>query len=193
MARYRGRHRAPTSTGRTLARTAIAGAVIGAPLAAAPAAQAETGGTVWDKLAQCESTGNWAINTGNGFSGGLQFTPGTWRAFGGTGVAHHASREQQIVVAERVLAKQGWGAWPACSRKLGLSGTPPKFKAAPQATAATPKKVTSTAGANTVTVVAGDTLGKIAKRHGTSVAALVSANGIANPNALSIGDLLKIG
>ena len=122
MARYRGRHRAPTNTGRTLARTAIAGAVIGAPLAAAPAAQAETGGTVWDKLAQCESTGNWAINTGNGFSGGLQFTPGTWRAFGGTGVAHHASREAQIVVAERVLAKQGWGAWPACSRKLGLHG-----------------------------------------------------------------------
>ena len=120
MARYRGRHRAPANTGRTLARTAIAGAVIGAPLAAAPAAQAETGGTVWDKLAQCESTGNWAINTGNGFSGGLQFTPGTWRAFGGTGVAHHASREAQIVVAERVLAKQGWGAWPACSSKLGL-------------------------------------------------------------------------
>ena len=120
MARYRGRHRAPTNTGRTLARTAIAGAVIGTPLAAAPAAQAETGGTVWDKLAQCESTGNWAINTGNGFSGGLQFTPGTWRAFGGTGVAHHASREQQIVVAERILDDVGWGAWPACSRKLGL-------------------------------------------------------------------------
>ena len=193
MARYRGRHRAPTNTGRTLARTAIAGAVIGTPLAAAPAAQAETGGTVWDKLAQCESTGNWSINTGNGFSGGLQFTPSTWRAFGGKGKAHDASRAEQIIVAERVLAKQGWGAWPACSRKLGLSGTPPKFKAAPQATAATPKKVTSTAGANTVTVVAGDTLGKIAKRHGTSVAALVSANGIANPNALSIGDLLKIG
>jgi len=193
MARYRGRHRAPTNTGRFLARTAIAGAATVAPLAVtAPAAHAE-GGTVWDKLAQCESTGNWSINTGNGFSGGLQFTPSTWRAFGGKGKAHDASRAEQIIVAERVLAKQGWGAWPACSRKLGLSGTPPKFKAAPQATAATPKKVTSTAGANTVTVVAGDTLGKIAKRHGTSVAALVSANGIANPNALSIGDLLKIG
>jgi len=191
MARYRGRHRAPTNTGRTLARTAIAGAVIGTPLAAAPAAQAETGGTVWDKLAQCESTGNWAINTGNGFSGGLQFTPGTWRAFGGTGVAHHASREQQIVVAERVLAKQGWGAWPACSRKLGLSGTPAPIGKAPEAKPATAKKVTSAAGPNTVTVRAGDTLGKIAKAHGTTVAALVAANGIANPNALSIGDVLR--
>jgi LysM repeat protein len=191
MARYRGRHRAPTNTGRTLARTAIAGAVVGAPLATAPVASAETG-TVWDKLAQCESTGNWSINTGNGFSGGLQFTKSTWRAFGGEGQAHQASREEQIVVAERVLAQQGWGAWPACSRKLGLRGTPPKFKPAPQATAETPKKVTSTRGGNSVTVEAGDTLSKIAKAHGTSVSALVSANGIANPNALSIGDVLTI-
>jgi LysM repeat protein len=193
MARSRGRHRAPTNTGRFLARTAIAGAATVAPLAvAAPTAHAE-GGTVWDKLAQCESSGNWSINTGNGFSGGLQFTRSTWLAFGGKGQAHNASREAQILVAERVLAKQGWGAWPACSRKLGLRGTPEKFNAAPQATASTPKKVTSTGGRNTVTVVSGDTLGKIAKAHGTSVAALVAANGIANPNALSIGDVLKLG
>ena len=191
MARYRGRHRAPTSTGRLLARTAIAGAAIGAPLAVAPVASAETGGTVWDKLAQCESSGNWAINTGNGFSGGLQFTPSTWRAFGGGGRAQDASRVEQIVVAERVLAKQGWGAWPACSRKLGLSGTPAPIGKAPEAKPATAKKVTSTAGPNTVTVRAGDTLGKIAKAHGTTVAALVAANGIANPNALSIGDVLR--
>src|SRR3954469_5298363 len=125
MARYRGRHRAPSTTGRTLARTAIAGAVIGAPLAAAPAASADTGGTVWDRLAQCESTGNWNINTGNGFSGGLQFTPSTWRAFGGAAYAssaYKAGRSAQIAVAERVLASQGWGAWPACSAKLGLHG-----------------------------------------------------------------------
>jgi len=191
MARYRGRHRAPTSTGRLLARTAIAGAAIGAPLAVAPVASAETGDTVWDKLAQCESSGNWAINTGNGFSGGLQFTPSTWRAFGGGGRAQDASRVEQIVVAERVLAKQGWGAWPACSRKLGLSGTPAPIGKAPEAKPATAKKVTSAAGPNTVTVRAGDTLGKIAKAHGTTVAALVAANGIANPNALSIGDVLR--
>jgi len=189
MARYRGRHRAPTNTGRLLARTAIAGAATVAPLAAAPAAHAE--GTVWDKLAQCESSGNWAINTGNGFGGGLQFTPSTWHAFGGEGRAEDASRVEQIVVAERVLAKQGWGAWPACSRKLGLSGTPAPIREAPDAKPSTPKKVTSTAGPNTVTVQAGDTLGKIAKAHGTTVAALASANGISNPDALSIGDILR--
>ena len=192
MARYRGRHRAPTNTGRFLARTAIAGAAIGAPLAVAPVASAETGGTVWDKLAQCESSGNWSTNTGNGFAGGLQFTPSTWHAFGGEGRAQDASRVEQIVVAERVLAKQGWGAWPACSRKLGLSGTPAPIRKAPEAKP-TPsaKKVASTAGGTSVTVEQGDTLSKIAKAHGTTVAALASANGIANPDALSVGDVLR--
>jgi LysM repeat protein len=83
-------------------------------------APAPAGGGVWDRLAQCESGGNWGINTGNGYSGGLQFAPGTWSAHGGTGSAHNASRSEQIRVAERVLASQGWGAWPACSAKLGL-------------------------------------------------------------------------
>jgi hypothetical protein len=194
MARYRGRHRAPTSTGRNLARTAIAGAVIGAPLAAAPAASADTGGTVWDSLAQCESSGNWAINTGNGFSGSLQFTPGTWRSFGGTGVAHHASREQQIVVAERVLAKQGWGAWPACSRKLGLHGTPPKIRTAPQASPSAPTRVTSTEGGRTVSVQRGDTLAKIAAANGLSGwEELHRLNpGLDDPDVISAGQLIRI-
>lgn len=81
----------------------------------------------WDRLAQCEAGGNWAINTGNGFHGGLQFAPSTWRGFGGAEFApyaYQATREQQIAVAERVLAGQGWGAWPACSRKLGLNSAP---------------------------------------------------------------------
>jgi LysM repeat protein len=81
---------------------------------------APAGGGVWDRLAQCESGGNWGTNTGNGYSGGLQFAPGTWRANGGTGSAHNASRAEQIRVAERVRASQGWGAWPACSASLGL-------------------------------------------------------------------------
>jgi LysM repeat protein len=81
---------------------------------------AAVGGGVWDRLAQCESGGNWGIDTGNGYSGGLQFAPGTWRANGGTGSAHNASRAEQIRVAERVRASQGWGAWPACSARLGL-------------------------------------------------------------------------
>jgi resuscitation-promoting factor RpfA len=79
--------------------------------------------TVWDRLAQCESSGQWRINTGNGFFGGLQFLPDTWLGFGGGEFAPRAdlaTREQQITVAERVLAKQGWNAWPECSRKLGL-------------------------------------------------------------------------
>jgi LysM repeat protein len=81
---------------------------------------APAGGSVWDRLAECESGGNWGISTGNGYSGGLQFAPGTWAAHGGSGSAHNASREEQIRVAERVRASQGWGAWPACSSKLGL-------------------------------------------------------------------------
>jgi resuscitation-promoting factor RpfA len=112
--------RSRTSMTKNLVRLAIVGAVaVGAPLALAGTANAAPD-SVWDKLAMCESTGNWAINTGNGFSGGLQFTPQTWRAFGGKGQAHQASRTEQIAVAERVLKGQGWGAWPACSSKLGL-------------------------------------------------------------------------
>jgi LysM repeat protein len=81
---------------------------------------AAVGGSVWDRLAQCESGGNWATNTGNGYSGGLQFSAGTWRANGGSGSPHTASRAEQIRVAQRVLASQGWGAWPSCSARLGL-------------------------------------------------------------------------
>ena len=80
-------------------------------------------GSVWDTIAQCEATGNWAANTGNGFKGGLQFTDSTWAGFGGTEYApsaDQASREQQIAVAEKVQAAQGWGAWPACTAKLGI-------------------------------------------------------------------------
>jgi LysM repeat protein len=81
---------------------------------------AAVGGSVWDRLARCESGGNWATNTGNGYSGGLQFSSGTWRANGGSGSPHTASRAEQIRVAQRVQASQGWGAWPACSARLGL-------------------------------------------------------------------------
>jgi len=77
-------------------------------------------GSVWDKLAECESGGNWSINTGNGYYGGLQFSLSTWRAHGGSGMPHQASREEQIRIAKKVQASQGWGAWPACSSKLGL-------------------------------------------------------------------------
>jgi hypothetical protein len=88
--------------------------------AAAPAVPADS---VWDKLAYCESGGNWAINLGTGYYGGLQMLGSTWRAYGGqefAPTADQATREQQIVVAERILDDVGWRAWPACSRKLGL-------------------------------------------------------------------------
>ena len=79
------------------------------------------GNTVWDSLAQCESGGNWAINTGNGYYGGLQFNLGTWQAYGGTGLPSQASRETQIAIATKVRdASGGYGAWPGCAAKLGL-------------------------------------------------------------------------
>ena len=84
------------------------------------ASTSSVGGSVWDRLAQCESGGNWSTNTGNGFYGGLQFTQSSWHAAGGSGSPQHASRSEQIRVAERVRASQGWGAWPACSSRLGL-------------------------------------------------------------------------
>jgi nucleoid-associated protein YgaU len=106
--------------GITVAAVSMAGLALSAT--AANAAVPAASGSTWDALAQCESGGNWAINTGNGFSGGLQFTPQTWAGFGGTGAPENASRAQQIAVAEKVQATQGWGAWPACAAKLGLSG-----------------------------------------------------------------------
>lgn len=77
-------------------------------------------GSVWDRLAQCESGGNWSINTGNGYYGGLQFALASWQGVGGTGYPHEHSREEQIYRAEKLLAIQGWGAWPGCARRLGL-------------------------------------------------------------------------
>ena len=79
--------------------------------------------SVWDKVAQCESGQNWSINTGNGYFGGLQFARQSWKAYGGTEyaeLASEATREQQIVIAKKILDDVGWKAWPACSRKLGL-------------------------------------------------------------------------
>ncbi len=90
--------------------------------AAQPAAPIDTSvdGGVWDRLAACESGGNWSINTGNGYYGGLQFSASSWRGVGGSGLPHQASKAEQIARAEALKARQGWGAWPACSAKLGL-------------------------------------------------------------------------
>ena len=75
---------------------------------------------VWDRLAKCESGGNWKINTGNGYYGGLQFSAGTWRSVGGSGLPHQHSREEQIKRGKILQQRAGWGQWPSCTRKLGL-------------------------------------------------------------------------
>ncbi|WP_206503101.1 LysM peptidoglycan-binding domain-containing protein [Streptomyces chrestomyceticus] len=116
----RGEVRGRGARGATAAAVLLAAGALN--MAADGPAEARSGAT-WDRLAGCESGGNWRADTGNGFSGGLQFAHSTWRSFGGGRYgsrAARASRAQQIRIAERVLARQGWGAWPACSARLGL-------------------------------------------------------------------------
>lgn len=119
-------------------KTLLAGAALAAATstAIAPTGANAADTATWDAIAACESGGNWAINTGNGYYGGVQFAGQTWAGFGGTQyapTADQATKEQQIAIAERVLATQGWGAWPSCSAKLGLYGVP--SDANPNATA----------------------------------------------------------
>ena len=106
---------------RTIALAASTAVAVGGSVALAAPAQAST---VWDAVAQCESGGNWSINTGNGYYGGLQFSASTWKAFGGhqyASNAHLATKAQQIAIAQKTLAVQGPGAWPTCSKKAGLT------------------------------------------------------------------------
>ncbi len=130
-----GRHRKPTASAVNVAKIAFTGAVIGTgSLALAGQAGAATDGE-WDQVARCESGGNWAINTGNGYHGGLQFSSGTWASHGGgeyAPAANMATKEEQIAVAERVLASQGKGAWPVCGGRLSRS-TPRNVIEEPQA------------------------------------------------------------
>ena len=118
-----GRHRKPTTNSYSVAKIAVTGVVIGGGSIGLAAQAQAASDSEWDTVASCESSGNWAINTGNGYQGGLQFSPGTWLGYGGgefASAAHMASRDEQIAIAEKVLAGQGRGAWPVCGR--GLSG-----------------------------------------------------------------------
>ena len=108
---------APTTT--TTVRPAPAAARTAAAPAPARKGADPNDPATWDRLAQCESGGNWAINTGNGYYGGLQFSARTWRSVGGTGLPHQHSRETQIEMGKRLQARAGWGQWPACTRRLG--------------------------------------------------------------------------
>jgi nucleoid-associated protein YgaU len=145
-------------------------------------------GVNWDAVAQCESGGNWAINTGNGFFGGLQFTLSTWRANGGVGNPANASRAEQITVAERVLRSQGIGAWPVCGRRAG-NITP---------TAATPtiRPPTSTGPTSHYSVASGDTLWSIAANHhvpgGWSQIYDANRGVVTDPDLILIGQSLQI-
>ncbi len=184
--KHRGTGRSRGVAKKVTTTAALTGAAAAVPvLGIAGPAHAATGDT-WNRLAQCESSGDWHINTGNGYYGGIQFSASTWREFGGGKYASRAdlaSRLEQIAIAEKVLDVQGWNAWPACSAKLGFgesdksgsAGSPsgqdnarsqadtrsnrgaPRAKAAP---AATGRKAATGA---TYVVRSGDTLGKIAR------------------------------
>ncbi|MEU2447143.1 transglycosylase family protein [Streptomyces althioticus] len=176
----------------------LAGAALLAPLgllaAAGGAAAADDG--VWDRIARCESGGDWHINTGNGYYGGLQFSASTWRAFGGTAyapTADRASKAQQIEIATKVQRAQGWNAWPVCGARAGASGPAPAADTAPareagQESAAAKGKAAGAAPGRAAdrpergasrgdcTVRPGDTLSGIAARHGTDWQWLYAAN-----------------
>ncbi|MFC9847206.1 transglycosylase family protein [Streptomyces sp. NPDC060223] len=193
-----------THKGRTTRTTAVlAGAALLAPLGllatSGNAAAADSG--VWDRIAQCESGGNWHINTGNGYYGGLQFSAGTWQAYGGgayASTADKASKSAQIAVATKVQRAQGWGAWPTCSARAGASGSAPAAsgagssggsattksaprsapKAAPSKTPERPSgdHTNRSSSRGDYTVRSGDTLSAIAASHGTTWRKIYAAN-----------------
>ncbi len=197
---YTPRHRAPKntfrSTRRAAATTASLAAAVAAPVAMAGPAQAATDST-WNELAQCESGGDWHIDTGNGYYGGLQFSDSTWDGFGGeryASTADDATREQQIVIAEKVLDSQGWGAWPACSEELGLdSGDAAGTPSSPTTVSRGGDRDAAPSG-GTYTVQAGDTLSKIADARGVSWQSLWEANSdqISDPNLIFVGQELQL-
>ncbi|MFD7242509.1 transglycosylase family protein [Streptomyces massasporeus] len=116
----KGKHRRPSKATRVVALAGVTGAAVAAPLMAAGNASAATA-SEWDAVAQCEAGGNWSINTGNGYYGGLQFSASTWSGYGGTkyaATADQATKAQQIEIGEKVLAGQGKGAWPVCGKGL---------------------------------------------------------------------------
>ncbi|MEU8828597.1 transglycosylase family protein [Streptomyces sp. NPDC048636] len=189
MLKSNGKHRRPSKATRIAALAGLAGAAVAAPLIGATSASAATTAQ-WDKVAECEAGGNWSINTGNGYYGGLQFSSSTWAAYGGTSfapTADKASKDQQIQVAEKVLAGQGKGAWPVCGTGLTTGGTPSSStpsdsgqqeSKAPAPKPAQPKAETRSEpdraarheargpvkkGDGEYKVKAGDTLGEIAK------------------------------
>ncbi len=193
------RHRARKSNHRKAGSTVAGAAAISATALLAGTAHADVN---WDAVAACESGGNWAISTGNGFYGGLQFTLSTWRANGGVGMPQHASREQQIAVANNVLRTQGIGAWPVCGKR---AGTPVRVAAKPAPTAPAPVAVAPapaepahafTGPTIDYTIVPGDTLSTIAADHNVNGrwVQLYTMNHalISNPDMIYPGQVIKV-
>lgn len=176
-------------------------------ISAVSVAPAHGASTVWDRVAQCESGGNWKINTGNGYYGGLQFSSGTWLGYGGgqyASRAYQATKGEQIAVARRVLATQGPGAWPVCSRQAGLTksnGQANRSATSGASTKATPKRTVAKAAsfsssAKTVHVKSGDTLAKLAKRYavrgGWQGLWNLNKKTVKNPNQIRVGQVLRV-
>jgi hypothetical protein len=154
-------------------------------------------GVDWDAIARCESGGNWAINTGNGYYGGLQFTLSTWRAHGGVGNPAHAAREQQIAVAERVLKSQGIGAWPTCGKRAGSIAGPTHTKPAkPKAWPQPSSPPIPNGQISAYTVLSGDTLWSIAADHhvrdGWMRIYEANRDVVTDPDLIRIGQSLRI-
>jgi LysM repeat protein len=189
---------------RLLGIVAVIALALGISLAGSTPAHAAS--TVWDKVAKCESGGNWKINTGNGYYGGLQFSSRTWNGFGGgkyASRANHASKGEQIAIARRVLASQGPHAWPVCSRRAGLTksngkanhhATPSSNPGAQKSTAKKAVKVSTKA--KTVRVKRGDTISKIAHRYsvkgGWRGLWKLNSKTVKNPNRIKVGQILRI-
>jgi len=160
----------------------VAAGTAGTAVLLGPASAAQAKSVNWDAVAQCESSGNWHINTGNGYHGGLQFSRATWKAYGGgkyASTANKATKAQQIAVAERVLKGQGIGAWPVCGHKSGSSvhksarsaksvshrATVRHHKSVTHHKAASHKRVVTKAIRGGYVVKSGDTLSTIAAKH----------------------------
>lgn len=193
MSGYTGKHRKKPPR-RKAGKLAAVGALALAPMAAASSASAAD----WDELAQCEASGDWSANTGNGFYGGLQFTSSTWAEFGGTeyaSSAHEATREQQIAVAEQVLAAQGSGAWPGCTDKTawtqGSVDTEVDVYAESNSAVTSTKADADTDDTGSYVVQDGDTLSEIAYENGVSLEAIASANAhVSDHNVIYPGQIL---
>ena len=196
---------------KALTAVAAVGGIAAATIAGSASAEAATSDQ-WDRLAQCESGGNWSINTGNGFYGGLQFTSGTWTGYGGdafASTANKATREEQITIAARVAASQGWGAWPVCSVKAGIRGAAPTagltVRGGTQASRSTTRHSLSSSnpakggatGHGRHVVRAGETLSSIAQANRVNGGwqALFAANRsiLKNPNVICVGQVLNLG